>query len=78
VSDDVTVAKVDTMSSITITAPRRHVCARHGEHDAMMYVRTYGPPRGDGRRDVQIDRVYCMHCYIEALDKMGVREMDPV
>lgn len=72
---DVETVKMDVKDSAT---QRRYACARHGEHDATMHVRTYGAPNASGERDKQIDRVYCVHCYIEALGKIGVREMDPV
>lgn len=71
----VKLVKMDVKDSL---AQRRYSCARHGEHDATMHIRTYARPGASGQRDVQLDRVYCMHCYIEALAKMGVREMYPV
>lgn len=52
----------------TITdAPTKWECPRHGTHDATMHVTIFGT----------LKRVYCMHCYIEHLDKVGVQEMTP-
>ena len=45
---------------------RRYSCQRHGEHDATMHVSI---PR-------VLHRVYCMHCLVEAYDRLGIREMD--
>ncbi len=45
---------------------KRYTCQRHGEHDATMHVVIHGV----------LKRVYCVHCMVEAYDKLGVREMD--
>lgn len=70
-----------TSSVLKIAPPPRCVCSRHGESDAVMFARIYAPcsdlsPFTD--REVILERRYCMHCYVEHLDKAGVQDMEPV
>ena len=75
---------MDAMQTTGMIAGKveRLSCARHGEHDAIMRVVIYQPtPPGQWShlpRDPAVTRRYCMHCYIEHMDKAGVRDMDPV
>ena len=44
----------------------KYECSRHGPHNATMHIII-----GD-----ILKRVYCVYCYVEVLDKLGVKEMD--
>lgn len=55
----------DTIDLEIAGSTKTYKCPRHGKHKAVMHVVVFGV----------LTRVYCMHCYVEHLDKSGVKEM---
>ena len=77
------VMAVETTGVLKIAAPPRYMCDRHGEHDAAMVCRIYEPSDPNitnpfVARPIILERNYCMYCYVEHLDKAGIRDMDPI
>ena len=71
-----------TGNDVAVGKTQRFSCARHGEHDAVMNVTIFQPPKpgqwSHMPRDAAVTRNYCMRCYIEHMDRAGVRDMDPI
>jgi len=59
---------LDTGVDAITSAKPTHECPRHGPHTASMHVEI---------KDV-LKRVYCMKCMVEVLDKLGIKEMEPI
>ena len=65
-------------SAVTIQKPDSWECPCHGESDSIMHVRVMFPAKpGQAyhEREVELTRNYCIRCYVEALDRIGVQDM---
>lgn len=61
----------------------RRSCPKHGEHQAIMSLRIYERASNPDEmfthpRPVSDERNYCLHCYMEALDNLGIPDMQPI
>lgn len=63
--------------TIKIRNPK-YECPKHGVTDAVLMIRIYEPMTDEeasnwqAPRTVRDQRDYCCHCYLEALDRLGV------
>ena len=57
--------KKDT--GVLLFKPPRYSCPIHGEHDAYMNINIYDN-----------SYIYCMKCYVEKLDDLGVSSMEEI